>query len=60
MDYIRVARGGRYNEILEKYGADRILLNRQEQGELVALLEVDPAWEKEYEDAYSQIWNKIN
>jgi hypothetical protein len=58
LDYIRVARGGRYNEILDKYGADRILLNRKEQEELVALLEDDPLWEKEYQDNYSQIWKK--
>jgi hypothetical protein len=60
LDYIRVARGGRYNEILDKYGADRILLNRQEQEELVVLLEEDQFWEKEYEDIYSQIWRKKN
>lgn len=57
-DYVRITRGARYNEILASYGADRILLDRELQSELVLALENDPEWQKVYEDDRSQIWFK--
>jgi hypothetical protein len=57
-DYVSILRGVRYDELLAKYGVDRILLNRRGRGELMGLLEDDPLWEKEYEDAHSQLWRK--
>jgi hypothetical protein len=59
MDYIRINNGIKYNETLEKYGADRILLDRKLQPELAAALGEDQLWKLEYEDQYAQIWSKI-
>ena len=47
-DYIRISRGTRYNELLTKYGADRILLNSALQKELAIQLHNDPLWLLEY------------
>jgi hypothetical protein len=58
-DYIRITRGARYNELLEAYGADRLLLDRELQAELITALEGDAGWEREYEDAYAQVWRKV-
>jgi hypothetical protein len=58
-DYIRITRGARYNELLEAYGADRLLLDRELQAELITTLEGDAGWEREYEDAYAQVWRKV-
>jgi len=57
-DYIRISRGTRYNELLMKYGADRILLNSALQKELALQLHNDPLWLLEYEDDRAQIWGK--
>jgi hypothetical protein len=58
-DYIRITRGARYNELLAAYGADRLLLDRELQAELITALEGDAGWEREYEDAYAQVWRKV-
>lgn len=58
MDYILISSGVRYNQILEKYGANRILLSKDTQKELSTSLEADPLWRKEYEDPFAQIWLK--
>jgi hypothetical protein len=58
MDYIRIGRGMRYNEILSEYGVDRMLLDVAQQEDLVRLLPEDPLWEMEYEDAYAQVWRR--
>jgi hypothetical protein len=58
-DYIRISRGTRYNELLAKYGADRILLNAALQKELVTALQDDPLWRLEYEDERAQVWTRI-
>jgi hypothetical protein len=58
LDYIRIGNGVRYNEVLASYGADRLLLSLEKQETLAELLEDDPLWEKEYEDAHAQIWRK--
>ena len=59
-DYVRITRGADYNRILERYGADRILLSKERQGDLAAILVDDPGWQLEYEDAYAQVWTKID
>jgi hypothetical protein len=59
-DYLRITRAVRYNPILEHYGVERILLNKELQPELALALETDPIWRKEYEDMHSQIWQKTN
>ncbi len=58
LDYIRIGRGVRYNELLERYGADRLMLDRELQGELIRALEDDPRWEREYADGRTEIWRR--
>ena len=58
MDYIHINNGTKYNEILAKYGVDRILLDKKLQPELAAVIVEDKSWKLEYEDQYSQIWSK--
>jgi hypothetical protein len=58
LDYIRISNGIRYNEILAKYGANRLLIDVKEQKELAIQLENDPLWMKEYEDPNTQVWIK--
>jgi hypothetical protein len=55
-DYIRISRGTRYNELLDLYDADRILLNTTLQKELARQLPNDPLWRLEYSDDRAQIW----
>lgn len=59
MDYLRITRGVRYNELLKHYGADRILLDVELQPELARALSDDPLWEQEYADARAQIWHRV-
>jgi hypothetical protein len=59
-DYIRINNGTNYNEILTKYGVDRILLDKKLQPELAASLVKDPIWTLEYDDQYAQIWAKVS
>jgi hypothetical protein len=58
-DYIHINNGTNYNELLRKYGVDRILLDKKLQPELAASLQQDPLWNLEYDDQYAQIWNKV-
>jgi hypothetical protein len=57
-DYIYISHGIRYNQLLEKYGADRILLDKELQSELTGELAFDPSWKKEYEYQRAQVWRK--
>jgi len=58
-DYIRITNGAQYNELLEKYGVDRILLDTELQSELARVLKKDPTWELEYESERTELWRKI-
>lgn len=58
-DYIRISRGTRYDELLDHYGADRILLNSSLQKELARQLPGDSGWRLEYEDGHAQIWIRV-
>jgi hypothetical protein len=58
-DYLQVSSGVDYNQILNSYGADRILLSKGLQSKLAQAIADDPLWRLEYEDQYSQIWTKI-
>ncbi len=57
MDYIDITNGQNYNELLAKYGVERILLDKKLQPGLAKALTNDPAWTLEYDDPYSQVWN---
>jgi len=59
LDYVRIGRGVRYNELLEEYGADRLMVDRELQGELIRALEDDPRWEQEYADERTEIWRRV-
>ena len=59
LDYVRIGRGVRYNELLEGYGADRLMVDRELQGELIRALEDDPLWEQEYADGRTEIWRRV-
>lgn len=59
LDYVRIGRGVRSNELLEQYGADRLMVDRELQGELVRALEDDPCWEQEYADGRTEIWRRV-
>jgi len=56
MDYVYIGRGTRSLALLDEYQVNRVLLDLREQEELSLVLEADPGWTKNYEDAYSQIW----
>jgi hypothetical protein len=58
MDYIHINNGTNYEELLAKYGADRILLDKKLQPNLAASLPNDQQWVLEYDDQYSQVWSK--
>jgi hypothetical protein len=59
LDYIRIGQGVRYNELLEEYGADRLMVDRELQAELIRALEDDPCWEQEYADERTEIWRRV-
>ena len=59
-DYIRVNNATNYDEILTKYGVDRILLDKKLQPNLAASLPKDLQWKLEYDDPYAQIWFKTS
>jgi len=58
MDYIKINDGIRSMELLDKYGANRVLLNPTEDEELLYLLGKNSSWKLEYSDDVSQIWIK--
>lgn len=60
MDYVDVNNGTTYNEILAKYGVDRILLDKELQPNLAHLLSTDRLWYLEYDDQNAQIWSKAS
>ena len=58
-DYIHIIRASAYNELLNQYGVNRILLHKELQPELAKALVNDSTWIKEYEDQRAQIWYKV-
>ncbi|MBN1888005.1 MAG: hypothetical protein JW850_08435 [Thermoflexales bacterium] len=59
-DYLKINSGARYNELLAKYGLDRVMLDVQLQADLALSLVSDPLWRKEYEDRRTQIWSFLS
>jgi hypothetical protein len=49
-DYINLGQANNTGELLRKYEIDGLLLNKQRQGPLVAVMRADPAWVVRYED----------
>lgn len=59
LDYSRIMHGIRYNTLLEKYGATRIVLDVILQENLAKSLIDDPTWTCVYKDSRTQIWDKV-
>jgi hypothetical protein len=59
LDYIKISNGINYNSLLQKYGADRLIVDTVTQAGLISALQTDPIWRQEYADPYTQIWWKI-
>jgi hypothetical protein len=60
MDYIHINNGINYDELLARYGVDRILLDKKLQPELASMIVNDQQWILEYDDQYSQVWSKVS
>jgi hypothetical protein len=58
LDYKDIGAGVRSLELLDQYGVERILLSIKDQGELIKVLENDPAWAMHFQDQWSQVWEK--
>jgi len=59
-DYIDINNGFRYDQLLAKYGVDRILLDKKLQPRLAASLSTDQIWALEYQDEYAQLWSRAS
>lgn len=58
-DYRRISHGIRYDSLLAKYGAQRVVLDKEIQGELSISLAEDASWALAYEDERTQIWDSL-
>ena len=59
-DYIRISQGFHYAELLDRYGADRILLDTQLQAGLAQALASDPGWHLEFSAGQAQLWTRVD
>ncbi len=57
-DYIAIISGQQSLKLLAQYGADRVLLNSEEQPKLHEVLAQAPNWRQEYRDQQSEIWTR--
>ncbi|MEA2639538.1 MAG: hypothetical protein QOF51_932 [Chloroflexota bacterium] len=57
-DYVAVGEGHGSLELLERYGADRVLLSRKLQPKLAQVLGTASGWQREYADTGSEIWRR--
>lgn len=56
-DYLEISNGRNYHSLLvDKYGATRILLDRQDQLRLAQALESDERWVREFSDGRAEIY----
>lgn len=55
-DYFEISNGRRAPELLAHYGADRVLLQLEDQAPLSRALAVSPGWRREYADRWSEVW----
>ncbi len=56
LDYVDISSGYHSVELLERYGADRVLLNREEQARLSQALSENTGWKREYTDPWTEVW----
>ena len=57
-DYLDISGGWRSVELLDRYGADRVLLSLSAQPELSRQLAQSSGWQREYEDRWSEVWRR--
>ncbi len=57
-DYIDIEKGHHYTDLLAKYGADRVLLDKKIQPGLAGELAKDTGWVLEYSDRQTELWRK--
>lgn len=57
-DYIRITQGRNVTGLLARYGADRVLLDRELQPGLAEALRADGGWMLEYADERAEVWRK--
>ena len=57
-DYFAIGDGHDSLELLARYGVDRVLLKKSDQGGLANALSQASAWRREYDDAWSEIWRR--
>jgi len=57
-DYIEIEKGHHYADLLAKYGADRVLLDKKIQSGLAGELAKDTGWVLEYSDRQTELWRK--
>lgn len=55
-DYGDISEGNRSLELLRRYGANRVLLSREQQPKLSEVLATAPNWKREYADTWSEVW----
>ncbi len=58
-DYIHISQGIQYAELLERYGADRVLLDVYLQAGLAEALASDPGWHMEFSTSRTQLWTRV-
>jgi hypothetical protein len=58
LDYIEISEGRDWAALLDKYGANRAMVNRQLQPKLAEAMRQSSTWEIEFEDAWSQLWRR--
>jgi hypothetical protein len=57
-DYRAISEGWNALELLDRYGADRVLLSRQSQAKLSQVLAGSGLWQREYVDSEAEIWRR--
>jgi hypothetical protein len=59
-DYIDLTRGRDVDVLLAQYDIDCVMLDLEEQPALSSSLDLLPAWERTYQDEYSEVWRRVN
>ncbi len=57
-DYAEISHGIRYNQHLDDYGVETLLIDRELQRNLSLSLAEDPAWKLIYSDEMAEIWQR--
>ncbi len=58
LDYAAISHGVRYDRLLQDYGVDRLLIDRELQRDLSLSLAEDREWKLVYSDEVAEIWQR--